>query len=858
MLLERETQLAALRRRLDETGNGRGGVVAVAGEAGAGKTTLVNAFANAIGRQARVLRAACEDLAIPDPLGPLYDLAHDAGWPLERLDQAEGGRIALFAAAREMFDTGSQPTVLIVEDLHWADDATLDFVRYLGRRIAGTHLLLVLTGRNDGSDGQKRLRRALGDIAPDNVARIDVPLLSESAVAQLALSSGRDSGEVYRASAGNAFFATELLRAGAGALPQSVRDATLARAERLAPEQRAALEAVSIFPRRAERTILLPMLGAAGAEQLEACVSAGMLEQSGGSYSFRHEIARRAIEAALPAYQREALNAAVLATLRHLPATPAARLAHHAVEAHDAGAVRELSPLAAHEASRIGAHREAAEHYRAMLRVADGFTPEEHAQVLGRFAFEAHLVGRLPDAIEAQKAAREIYRRLQDVLMEGDTVRWLSRLSYLNGKRDDAETFGTEAIALLETQTPGPELAMAYSNRSHLAMLADASEESIVDGRSAIALGQVLGRPDIVSHALNNMGTARIWVDAAAGIADLEESLRIALAHNYQEHAARAYTNLACSLVTVIDYRAARRTLEDGIAYCRDRDLDTWSHYMSGWLAEVLLRQGEWATVADVALPILGNENASPMMRFMSAISLARLRLRRGDPGLDEPMAEARRFLVANHELQRLAPFATLLAEAAWLSGDTTEALRALEEAEALMPAPTLHGDLALWRLRLEPNADVATAELSPPYRAEAEGDWQQAAQFWRDAGAPYDAAMALAWGDETAQREAVAMLERLGAHPVANRVRFAMRRSGIANVAAGPRQSTRDNALGLTRREMQILRLVDSGLSSKRIAVELEISPKTVDHHVAALLEKLGAHSRLEASARARSAGLL
>ncbi|MDB5541172.1 MAG: transcriptional regulatory, partial [Devosia sp.] len=240
ILLERETQLDALRGHLAEAGAGRGRVVAAVGETGAGKTALVDAFTAAIGAEARIFRSACEDLSIPDPLGPLYDLAREAHWPLDRIgDRAE--RVPLFSEALEVFGAGALPTVLVIEDLHWADDATLDLVRYLGRRIANTHILMLITARNEALPGQRRLRRALGDIAPGNVVRIDVPLLSEAAVATLAQNAGLESGPIYRATVGNAFFVTELLRAG-GDLTPSVRDATLTRAERLGIGARMALD----------------------------------------------------------------------------------------------------------------------------------------------------------------------------------------------------------------------------------------------------------------------------------------------------------------------------------------------------------------------------------------------------------------------------------------------------------------------------------------------------------------------------------------------------------------------------------------------------------------------------------------
>lgn len=860
MLLERDAQLGVLRELLAAALSGQGRVIAVAGEAGAGKTSLVQAFLAESERRAAILRSACEDMTIPVPLGPLYDLARDAGFDMVSFEGGIEQRLPLFARVRERLSQFKLPSLLVVEDIHWADDATLDFIRYLGRRIATDRSLLVLTARNDASDGRKRLRRALGDIPPDNLCRIDVPLLSEAAVRELAEQTGRDGASVYRASAGNAFFVTELLRSNAAGLPQSVLDATLVRAERLTIAERSALDAVSVFPRRAEARVLDAMLGQSGAAALAGCVEAGMLEADSSGYAFRHEIARGAVEAALPAHWRRALNATVLAVLRSLPDIPPARLAHHAVGARDATAVRELAPLAAYEAARTGAHREAAAHYEAMLNLADGFVPEDLAQIHGRFAFECHLIGRVEEALDAQRKARDIYRSLGDVLMEGDTLRWMSRLSYLNGVRADAEHLAQDAITLLETQPPGAELAMAYSNLSQLAMLADRYEEAQRHSQSAVALGQVLGRPDIVSHALNNMGASRVWGDHELGRKELARSLELALAHNFQEHAARTYTNWACFEINLLHYDAAIRHLDIGIAYCLDRDLDTWRYYMQGWRSELQLRRGHWDEAAEEAGQIIVNETVSPFMRYTAALALARLRLRRGDPALEPLLDEARRFVFANNEPQRLAPFATLLAEQAWLGqGDRDHAIALLEKATALLPSNELFGDLPLWRRRLDADADLGELPRLPAvHRAELDGDWRCAAAEWRRIGAPYERAMALVAGDEAAQREALEVFEQLGASPAAARLRVLMRQAGIINVASGPRLTTRENALGLTRREMEVLRLVDRGLSSKQIAAQLTIAPKTVDHHVAAVLEKLGAHSRSQASAIARKARLL
>jgi len=858
-LLEREAQLEKLEGLLAGAASGRGRVAALTGEAGAGKTSLTEAFISRAADGTRILRSACEDLSIPDPLGPLYDLARAARWALPRADnERPGWRLPLFSDALEIFDADAQPNLLVIEDLHWADDATLDFVRYLGRRIRDTHILLLLTARDDGSAAQARVRRALADIPSDNLARIAVPLLTEAAVLALARAAGQDGDAIYRATVGNAFFVTELLRAGSDqGPPPGVRDAVLRRAERLSRGARSALDAVSVFPRRAELSVLQVLCGADGAGRLAECVANGMLVQVDEDYAFRHEIARRALEAALPAPLRLDLNARALAALRSVGGAATARLLHHAVEARDASSVRELAPPAAREAAHVGAHREAAGYYRAALREAGGVAGVERAALYESYAFECHLIGDLQEAVGAGLAARELHLAAGDRLREGDCVRWLSRFSYLAGERMAADSYAREAVELLLTVPPGPELAMAFSNLSQLAMLAGRDDETRLQGE--IALATKLGRPDIVCHALNNVGATECWFDADKGRRQLEQSLQIALEQNLPEHAARAFVNLAYLEIGRRSYAEARSVLDAGISYCLERDLDTWHHYLLGTLAELLLRQGRWDEAADAAQAVVANDAATPLIRFPAVMATARLRLRRGDPA-EALFAELGRFLERSAELPRLVLYASLMAERAWLGqGDADEALRLIDRAAAMAQSRAAIAELVVWRRRLAPD-DAAgdIADLPGPFRLQLTGDWRAAAACWAEIGAPFERALALLAGDEAAQRAALSTFESLGAKPVAAHVRTLMRQSGIRGIVRGPRPATRANPAGLTTRQMDVLRLIERGFSNKKIAAGLAISPKTVDHHVSAVLEKLEASSRGEALAAARAVGLL
>ncbi|RVC18972.1 helix-turn-helix transcriptional regulator, partial [Mesorhizobium sp. M7A.F.Ca.AU.001.01.1.1] len=826
MLLERQTQLEQLDGLLAEAARGRGSVVALSGEAGAGKTALVEAFVAGAAKATRILRSACEDLSIPDPLGPLYDLAREAQWAMpQAIDARQGQRLPLFSGALDVFETRTQPTLLVIEDLHWADDATLDFVRFLGRRIANTHILVLLTARTDRSEGQARVRRALGEIPSGNVARIDVPLLSEAAVLSLASAAGRDGDAIYRVTAGNAFFVTELLCADNEMTPPaSVRDAVVARAERLSAGARSMLDAVSVFPRRADAWALQGLCGVASAGQLAECVSNGLLDDLGDGYAFRHEIARRAIEMMLTTSYRRLFNQRALSALLENGGVATARLVHHAVEAHNFEAVREFAPIAAREASRVGAHRDAAGYYEVALRQADTLPVEERAGLYEQYAFECHLIARIDEAIKAQEQARALQKALGNTLKEGDSLRWLSRFAYLLGDRPAADLFGAQAVALLEAVPASAELAMAYSNLSQLAMLAERLDETLSLGGRAIELAEQLDRQDVVCHALNNVGAAEQWLDLASSRLHLARSLEIALEQNFQEHAARAFTNCACGEINQLGYSQAQSFLDRGIDYCVENDLATWRDYMRGVRAQLLLRQGYWNEAAAEALDVISNDQATALVRYPALVALVKLRLRRGDPSAEPLLAEMNRFLERGAELQRLLPYAAIVAEQAWLGeAEIAEALRLIDLAETLSPTRAMFAELASWRQILSAGSDAGdTAGMAAPYRMLLAGDWQGAAAVWADLNAPYERALALAQGDEPAQRAALEIFETLGAKPVASHVREIMRRNGVIRIARGPRQTTRANSAGLTQRQMEVLQLIERGFSNKRIAEHL------------------------------------
>ena len=546
-LLERDDDLEALNGWLDAAAAGQGCVVLVFGEAGIGKTALLRQFAAQQTRARRVLWGGCEALFTPHPLAPLYDIARQIGGPLLAQLDAAARRETLFALTVEQLAGLAAPTVLIVEDVHWADEATLDLLKFLGRRLRDLGIMLIASYRDDELGARHGLRSVIGDLPAAAVRRLHLAPLSAAAVATLAEAAGRGPEDIHAITGGNPFFVTEALAGAAGAVPATVRDAVIARMARLSDEARAIADAAALVPGKIERWLLDAVAPGDSAAISDAaireCLGAGMIALEDGALAFRHELARRAVEADLPPPQRKALHRRILEALRARDAAeiPIARLVHHADLAGDSKAVLRFAPRAAEQAAKLRSHREAAAHHATALHHAAALPGEERARMSELLSYECYLTDQMDEAIKAREGALRLWRAAGNRLKEGDNARWLSRLSWFRGDKAAADRYAAEAVALLEALPPGRELAMAYSNRAQLGMLADNVAEAVHWGEKAIALATQLDDREVLSHALNNVGSARMLA-GQGGEAEVERALALALEGGFEEHAARAYT----------------------------------------------------------------------------------------------------------------------------------------------------------------------------------------------------------------------------------------------------------------------------------------------------------------------------
>ncbi|MEZ5498457.1 MAG: AAA family ATPase [Steroidobacteraceae bacterium] len=859
-LLERDTELARLADWLAQVHAGSGRNVLITGEAGLGKTSLIREFIHRAGVPAHI--GACDALFTPHPLAPWRDIARQRGGSMLAELALGAARDTLLNAILGDLERDGTVRILVVEDLHWADEASLDVFKFLARRIERTRCLLIGSYREDAVDARHPLNFVLGDLPSSTTHRVRLAPLSVAAVAALAEGAGRSADTLHSITGGNPFYVTEVLAAPEGEIPASIRAAVLARLAPLTATARRVAELCSVIPGRAEPW-LLRQLDIDDETSVTECQQLGMLRLPDGSLSFRHELARQAIESSLGMQRRRSLHALALRALRssRLQNVAHARLVHHAERAGDDAAVVELAPLAAEHAAHLASHREAAAHYRSALRSAHSLASVERAQLQDKLAYECYLIGAIDEAIEARMAALVIWRAADNRLREGDELRWLSRLQWFLGNSAKVEQFGLEAVTMLEAlDEKGPELAMAYSNLSQYHMLCNENAAAISWGERAVHLAEAIGADEIRIHALNNIGSAKFDGVSDAGDKELHQSLREAVAGSLHEHAARAYTNIATNAVSVRNYPAAWKMLDEGLRYCEERDLDSWYFYMLAWRARARFETGDWESAEQDASTVLARKDYISINRIPALIVRARILARRGSPDAAVLLGEALALAGTTREPQRICPAAIASAELAWLDDNlrlvAAEARRGLGAAiRTRNPWPRSELSYWLWRAGAwRGEGDV----LADPYARQIAGEHLAAYGLWTGFGCPYEAAMALYdAGDEASLRAALTTFTEMEAQPMVHRVRHRLRAIGAKRVPRGSRASTRANAARLTRRELQVLALVAEDLTNAAIARRLYLTTKTVTHHVTSILGKLDAHSRREAVQQARNMGI-
>ena len=861
MLADRDHQLGEIIARADDARAGRGGLVFVSGESGAGKTSFVEAFVDRWVKDERVLWGACDPLPTPRPLGPIHDVAN-------RLAPATQTVLAESEAPYDIFDAvyddlRTAPSVLVLDDLQWADQGTIDLLRFVLRRVAQTRSLAVGIVRDDEVGVGHPLRVLLGDAARSTRAcTLPLPALSVDAVGQLVGEGAVDPEWLHRVTGGNAFFVCEMLEHQHGPdtdLPTTIRDAVLARTSDLDPAAWDALNLLTCSP-GAVPDRLLTDLGVT-LPALRALSDAGLTRRIARGVAFRHDLCRMAVSSVIPPGAEAGLHRRLLDAYEATSGVDPAVLTHHALGAGDVERIRRAAYDAGAVAARTGAHTQAAEFFTIALDHGGASTADDEADLLELMAWEFYLIDKLPDAISACQRAMRIREELGQSAAMSANHHALSVYQWYSANRQLAERHAVEAMTVLDDDPDDVKelvaLGHAFAMQAYLAGHAS---------RLDVAATLISRAHEIADRTGDSELTVRVRLIENYGVVlmgdDSGREAILSILHAGPKHVDELHSG-GWSCITYFDVEqrrldSAAELLEVSIPLMLEHDLPICRVWQMGSRARMHLMVGDWDDAIADAGRVLDAPSA-PLARTWPLLIQALVALRRrgdGTDSLDEAWQLACRF----GEPIRMLPVAAGIVEWNWLTASCDERLTQCRKLLVDSPVAGLEwsrGELAVWLRRIGETVDAPG--VAEPYRLVLDGAYEAAADEFHRLSMPYDAALALLdSADPVLAVRALDILDRLGADAVAAKVRRDLRAGGQSVVPARRRAATLANPAGLTARQVDVLRLLDDGLTNAELADRLFLSVKTVDHHVSAILAKLEVNKRRDAVRRARQLGIL
>lgn len=682
-LIGRGREQAELDRALAAAHHGAGGIVLLSGEAGVGKTSLLAACLGRGGLLA--LQGQTSEIGTP-PYGPVvaalraYLRQHPGGLSgagplvshlamlLPELGPPPAGTdpaTLVEAICRAFaFVARAAPAVLVLDDLQWADNATLELLPALASALARERLLIVGTYRSDEIPRGHPLRRLRNDLRRGRMLReIAVePLDRASAAALAARILGQPPGPalaaaLYERTEGVPLFVEEL--AGALALsgrlrptdagielapgahlpiPDTLRDAVLLRLDGLPDPALRLLHLAAVVGRAFDMALVVELAG--GADGFEALLERGLLvEAEPGQAAFRHALTREAIYGDISWVRRRALHRQIAERLQALGA-PAQAIARHWMAAKEPDRARAALLLAAREACAIHAYRDAAGATQQALDLwPDGVEDARRLDSLDMLGRCAQLCGLLPEAAQAWREVADGRRQQGDLPGYAEAERQLAGVAELQGHWDRAlaareaaaQAFATcdrPADAAAERLAAAGHLRSAGRYRAALELLADAIEEA-----------ERAGRPDLRARMLGQEGSVRARMGQATdGLALVQRGLALALEHNLAGAAAEIYQRLADALEHAGDYAGAKETYLTAFDFCQANAIPATAQLCVACLTVVLRQTGEWERAMTLCREVLASQHSSSHARAVASCMLGTLYVLRGQPRLGRPL----------------------------------------------------------------------------------------------------------------------------------------------------------------------------------------------------------------------------
>jgi DNA-binding CsgD family transcriptional regulator len=860
-LVERDIFMASLEKHFDTIAGGEGHCLLLSGEAGIGKTALVKAFCKKLTDECHIYQGACDDLFTPRPLAPLYDVLWQVNkerWPVPPTNEE---RSVLFANLFQELGAKKGKLLIVFEDIHWADEGTLDFIKFFVRRIDQLPCLFLLTYRDDEIHSRHPLRNVLGQLPPDSFTKMVLTPLSKQAVVEMAAVKGYSGEDVYSISGGNPFYVNEILASYSPGVPDNIKDSILSVYERQKEGTKNTWQIWSIMPEGLEIDRVAKMKLS---WEINHCFAINVIVVQNDKVVFKHELYRRTIEESLSPLKKIELNKLMLKLFLDSfeEKGEVERILQYAKNANEKKLVVKYAPQAARKAAMAGAHNEASKLFFTAIEYSEGNDTKQPAEFYQAYAYECYLSNQIKKAIASTEKVLNVREVNADIEKRGDSLRFLSHLWRIEGNGRNAEKYAIQAIEVLRDQPTSIAKAMAFSNMCQLKLICDEAEGCIVWGEKTIEMAKELGNEEILCHAQNSIGAVQMLIPSSnkKGQAALQQSLELSLKNLYQEQAAGAYANMGSGSVRLKEWSPGRRTLEEGIRYCEERGLDLWDAYMLSWKARLELENGNWKEASSIADNLIKNENQPAIIKLNTLIVLGKLSMRRGEKDAVALLQEAKTISFGTMEPQWIIASMIALLEYEWLTGNSIIEEKEIEQTFAVIQRSSIDlekDQFAFW-IKKAGRDLTSVKENFDAYDTSSAAKAMKAATFWEKAGCPYEQAVAMFEGKDDDKRKAIGMVQESGATAVYEKMKQTMRNLGITKIPRGIRESTRSNAALLTGRELDVLKLLKEELHTKEIAAQLYLSAKTIEHHISSILFKLEANSRSKAVTEAVRMGIL
>lgn len=452
-LIERDRFLHLMQSKFENIAAGEGHCIFVSGEAGIGKTALIKAFCKELKTRCNIYQGTCDALFTPRPLAALYDILLQARHDLPENIGDIADRTAFFTKFFQALKNQSETSLIVFEDIHWADEATLDFIKFLARRITQLQCLFILTYRDEEVHSRHPLRTVLGQLNSDSFTRMKLFPLSKQAVEKMAADKGYSGEDVYSITGGNPFYLNEILVGNSTGVPDNIKDSILSVYNRQDEKTKHLWEILSVLPTGFEIKYL-EKIETLFATAIERSLDSEILVLREGHLFFKHELYRRTIEASLSPPIRVGLNKKILELFqgKFEQNQDFETIIHHAKNANECELVTQFAPMAAKQSASVGSHLEASRLYLTAIEYYQGDDEDTLIQFYEWYAYECYLTNQHKEAILYTGKSLDLWKKKNNLERISNCFRFLSRLWWFDGNRKQAESFGLEAIEVLTKQ----------------------------------------------------------------------------------------------------------------------------------------------------------------------------------------------------------------------------------------------------------------------------------------------------------------------------------------------------------------------------------------------------------------------